>query len=217
MAKLTFTTVGGQVLEYEPVSPLALEMSERGTRKKYIDAGEPIEKPTYTVETAGGGDQTFEHDEKSILDYPGAAEAWKAYLDANQRLNAEIAEIRTQLILSAVMVELPVDDKWLRRQRRRNIEVPAPPVDDSDMDALDEYQEKLRVHYLMTEVLKTVEDSYGIVDKILASSLKGALTEEQIEAASASFRNTQGAARRELETTNRNNGQEKQSEVEAQS
>jgi uncharacterized membrane-anchored protein YhcB (DUF1043 family) len=215
--KLTFTTVGGLVLEYEPVSPLAVEYSERGTRKKYKEAGEPVAPPTYETELAGGGTQTFEHDEKSVVGIPEAEALWTKHVEALQRLNAEITDNRNQMLLASVHVELPEDVAWMRRQKRRNIELPEKPDDETDLDLMDEYQEKLRIHYLTTELLKTVEDLYGMVDRIMTASLRGAVSEEQIEAASASFRNTQRNAKRELAESGGNNGQEKQDTVETQS
>jgi hypothetical protein len=196
--KLTFTTVGGLVLEYEPISPTAIEMSERGTRKKYKDAGEPIEPPTYESDLAGGGKQVFEYDETSVKGHPEIEAIWAKHIDALKRLNTEIAEIKAQLILSAVKVELPADGSWIRRQKRLNIEVPEKPADNADVEATEIYQEKLRIHYLMTEILKTVEDNYGIVERIYLVSLQGAMTEEQIEAARASFRRTLPEVKLEL-------------------
>lgn len=197
-SKLTYTTVGGLVLEYEPISPTAIELSERGTRKKYKDAGEPIDPPTYEAELAGGGTQVFPHDENSVKGNPEAEALWIKHTEALQRMNAEIATIKSHIILGAVKLELPADESWIRRQKRQNIEVPAKPTDETDMDAQEEYQEELRIHYLLTEVLKTVEDNYGIVEKIYITSLRGALNEEQIAAASASFRSTLPQVKLEL-------------------
>jgi hypothetical protein len=197
--KMIYRTVAGVELEYEPVSPLAIELSEQGTRKKYLDAGEPITPPTYKVTPVGGGEMLFEHDQESIKGDPEAEKAWNAYIDANRRLQAEIAQERTTLLLSAVKIELPNDDTWLRRQKRRNIVVPERPLNTDDLDAMDEYMEQLRSHYIMTEILKTVEDSYGLFEKIIQISLAGALTEEQISAASATFRSTKETAKRELQ------------------
>jgi hypothetical protein len=203
-SELVFITSSGKRLHYEPISPVALEYAEQGITKKYRERGEPLDPPTYTVETAGGGSQTFDHDAESIKDDLEAEAAWASYLDAQQRLSTEIGTVRNRIILSAVQVELPEDKTWMYKQKSWGIEIPLLPKD-TDYDdpeefeyAVVEYGQELRLHYLQTELLKTVNDAYGIVDMIMRASLEGAISKEAIDAASASFRSTLPDAQREL-------------------
>lgn len=176
---MIFVTDAGLEIQYEPASALQIEMSEQGIRKQFKDDGASIDAPTYEVETAGGGKQTFFHDEKT-LETDEQKEAWKNYQEDSARMSAEIVRVRNEILFDSILVGLPSDSTWETRQRKRYITVP----DDPD--------EKRR-HYIQTEILRTVNDVYGITEKIMVATLSGAVPEEAIQAASATFRSSKSA------------------------
>lgn len=173
--KLVFYTAAGLEVEFEPISPILLEESEQGLIAEYRQRGEPLDKPTYTVETVGGGSQIFEHDETTLTTDELKA-AWALYKDANDRLQAEQAQLRLEIVMSAIKVELPEDGEWEKRYRRWHVTVP------SDAD-------EKRLFYIAREILKTPADLVEAMTRVITTSMKGTVSEEAIEAASASFRN----------------------------
>lgn len=174
--KLSFFTAAGLEIEFEPISPMVLEESESGLLSEYKKRGEPVTPPTYTVETAGGGTQTFEHDEKSLRNDEDKKQ-WDAYIDATRRLLAEQSQLRLEIVLSALKVQLPEDKEWERKYKRWHITVP----DDSD--------DKL-IFYIEREILKTPDDIFTAMTQVITTSMKGTVSEEAIEAASKSFRDS---------------------------
>jgi hypothetical protein len=174
--RLVFYTSAGLEVEFEPVSPIVLEESEAGLLSEYKERGEPIDIPTYTVETAGGGSQVFEHDEKSLQTDEDKAK-WKAYVDANQRLLAEQSQLRLEIVLSSLKIQLPEDNTWERKFKKWHVKVPEDP------------DEKL-MFYIQREILKTPEDLFTAMTQVISTSMKGTVSEEAIEAASKSFRDS---------------------------
>lgn len=179
MNKMIFTTDAGLEVHYEPASALQIEMSEQGIRKAYKERGASIEPPTYEVETVGGGTQVFQHDKDTIKTDEQKA-AWEKYLVDSAEMEIEIINTRNAILMDAILVDLPADGAWEARQKKRYIQIP----DDPD---------EKRSHYIQTEVLKTVNDAYGITEKIMIATLSGAVPEAAIEAASATFRNSKSA------------------------
>jgi hypothetical protein len=180
--KLVFYTSAGREIEFEPISPILMEEAEQGLVAEYRQRGEPLDKPTYTVETAGGGSQTFEHDETTLTTDEMKA-TWEAHKDANARLAAEQGDLRIDMVLSALKVDLPADDDWERRLRKWHVTIP----DDPD--------EKWKF-FVLREVLKTPSDIFEAMTAVISASMRGTVPEEAIEAASATFRSgVQEAAR----------------------
>ena len=179
--KLIFTTMAGLEIPFEPASAVEIEMSESSLREEYKARGETLDVPTYEVEIAGSTPenpltQTFEHDETTLATDEQKAK-WAAYLDANRRLSIELAKIRTEIVLDCLKVELPKDTAWMDRQRRHRIKLPEDLYD-------------LRHHYIRTEILKSAEDLYMAMQKIIVASLSGSVDEETIEAGLRTFRNS---------------------------
>lgn len=179
--KLSFFTTAGVEVEYTPASAVEIEMSEAALRKEYIERGEPLNVPTYTVQLAGSTPenpltQTFEHDATTLQSDEDKA-AWKAHLDALSRFDNELNELRTQIVIDCLKIELPEDTRWMSKQKRHHIELPT-----------DEYE--LLHHYIRTEVLRSVEDIYLAMQKVIVASLSGSVDEAAIEASLKTFRNT---------------------------
>jgi len=112
--RLVFYTISGEEIEYTPISPILLEESEKGLEAEYKARGEPLTPPTYTVELAGGGTQEFAHDETTLTTDEQKAD-WAAYKAATTKLAAEQAQLRIDVVLSALKIKLPEDAVWEKR------------------------------------------------------------------------------------------------------
>lgn len=175
--KLSFFTTAGLEVEYEPASAVEIEMSEAALKQEYLDRGEPLAVPTYTVELAGTkSTQTFEHDE-TTLKTDEDREMWAKHVDALSRYTIELNELRTEIVLDCIKVELPEDTKWMDRQKRHHVKLPTDPYE-------------LRHHYIRTQVLRSVEDIYLAMQKVIVASLSGSVDEAAIEASLKTFRDT---------------------------
>jgi len=187
--KLVYRTLTGREIEYEPVSPIVLEMAEAGVKREFVARGEPIDPPTYTVSLAGGGTQSFPHDPTTLTTDEDKA-TWAKYQDAKQRLEDEQGKIRTNIVLDCLVgIALPDDDSWEKRQKARKVDVPQEP------------DEKL-IHYIKTEILKSSADFRCLTDAILQAGYLGSVSEDVIEASSTLFQNRiQEIARQALNAT----------------
>ena len=181
----TFTTSAGVVVYYIPPSATIIEMSDTAIMKQYKDAGRPVEIPTYTVELAGGGSQTFEHNETTLVTDEHKAE-WAAHKEAITDLNAELGKRRLEIVLDAIQVELPKDESWKRKQKKWGLEIPEP-EDGQDYDNPD-YLDQLRYHYIRTEILRTPIDVENATVKIISAAYAGSVDEEELAAQEATFR-----------------------------
>ena len=180
--RLVFYTTAGLEVEFDPISPITLEESEKGLEAEYRARGEPLEPPTYETILAGGGTQTFIHDVTTLESEEDKA-AWAAYKAATGKLAAEQAQLRMDVVLSALKVRLPEDDAWVRKLKKWHVTVPEDP-------------DERWTFYILREVLKTPSDIFEAMTQVIGASMRGSVSEEAIEAASATFRsNVQEAAR----------------------
>lgn len=173
--------MAGLEIPFEPASAVEIEMSESSLREEYKARNEPIDIPTYTVEIAGSTPekpltQLFQHDETTLTTDEYKAQ-WAAHKIAIQRLETELAKIRTEIVLDCLQIELPENTNWMSRQKRHKIKLPEDLYD-------------LRHHYIRTEILKSAEDLYMAMQKIIVASLSGSVDEETIEAGLRTFRNS---------------------------
>ena len=175
-----YVTLSGVEIPIKPISPTKIMKAEIGVEKAFRSRDEPIDPPTYAVETAGGGVETFELDETAI-EIPGdEAEtkkrqiAWTAHQEALVRLKKEQFDITRKIVLNSIDLPLPEDETWIEDQEALYIEVPDDP--------------RARwMHWLETEILHP-RDIVEIIADILTLSSKGIIPEEDIDAAAKLFR-----------------------------
>lgn len=112
--------------------------------------------PTYSVPTADGGEEIWEHDE-STLSTPEDRAEWDAYLEAKNKAETDV----TEKLLRAILIEsvkLDVSEEqvavWKRKQELIGLPVPA---DD----------EELMLHFKEVEVFPDVESIQFIMNKVL--------------------------------------------------
>jgi hypothetical protein len=168
-----YTTERGITIEIVPI-PLLLD--------KVRSAHPDVPPPTYTEKLAGGARQEVVITEEMAATWQATdpqswaehAEKWAAY-EAEQNARTEkLNDVLWRAVMrKAIIVQVPTDDSWIKEQRELGIEVP------EDATAR-------REHYIWTECIGGARDILRIMG--LASGAD--LTEEQISAAEASFRDT---------------------------
>ena len=177
-----YTTVNGREVEYRAISLDALRMSWRGLEKQYRERGEPVDPPTYVFKTASGAEISEPHDAQTDKT-PEEQTAWDAHVNALNRLQYEKNVMMMTYIFEdgLAAVQLPEDDGWLEKHKRRFVEIPEDP-------------ELLREFYLTAEVLITPEDVANIVASVMVLSQQGKVDEAALEIALESFRGVLGRA-----------------------
>jgi len=180
--KFVYVCEDGTEVPIKPISVFEVAEVEEGIKKHYRDVlGEPVDPPTYEVKVVGGGSITCELTAEILIVEDDEVEtarrqlAWGLHQKAIAKMDIELNQIRTAIVCEGIDVPLPEDDAWVKKLRRRYIEVP----DDLDDRA---------VVYKMTQVIKTPVDLAGIQAEIFRVSTSGAIKEEQVEAAKALFR-----------------------------
>lgn len=175
MSNRTVELSDGTVVEVTAVSDTLIGMAQEAVRRRFVEAGEPITPPTYTVEHPGGATSQEPHDE-TTLETDADRAAWAAHKDALARLATAQSEAQMKVWFSGLVFEMPADDTWIERQRWMGVDVPE--------GALEQ-----RYHYVITELVKTPEDMFRVLEAITAVSYEGAITEDDLSSAIRSFRN----------------------------
>lgn len=171
-----FTTTEGKIIKYGPIALADLELAKNAVEAEFRARGEPLDPPTYEVPVLGGEVEHHPYTEKSIEDGTEEEKAqWDAYKDAIGRLETEIEHRTAYIFLDAMHIELPEDDRWIKRRKRLfNEDVPT----DEDEQLL---------YYANNVLLKTPADKNGIMEEILVFSMTG-VPEEVVEAYKSLFR-----------------------------
>jgi len=174
--KHIYVTVNGREVEYQAISLDTLRLSWLGIEKKHRERGEPLDPPTYEVVTASGAKLNEPHDATTDKT-PEEKIVWDAYQAAMSRLQYAKNFVLMQYIFEDGLesIQLPVDDTWLEKHKRRLVEIP----EDTD---------KLREFYITAEVLKTPDDIAGITASVMLLSQEGKVDEAALETALESFR-----------------------------
>lgn len=189
-----FITVSGLKVRVEAVSYELIQMATDAIERQFRDANEPIDVPTYEVETAGGSTETHPHevvyqrdkdgllvlDENkerivvsSTLETEEDRAAWALYDDAISRMNARKTAVETELIIDGVVVD--EQPEWIAKRNKFGIPIPDDP-------------EERRLHFLSTEILKCPEDYVRAIGAVQLLSLSGIVPPEEIESLMDSFR-----------------------------
>lgn len=173
--KHVYITVNGREVEYQAISLDTLRLSWAGIEKQYRERGEPLDPPSYEFSTGSGAKITEPHDATTPKNEQEQA-AWDAYIDATNRLQFEKSQMQMQYIWDdgLASLQLPEDDSWLEKHRRRLVEIPDEP-------------DKLREFYISAEVLKSNADIAGITASVMLLSQQGKVDEAALETALDSF------------------------------
>jgi len=181
-----FVTPSGIEVPLRPISLQDLFEAQRNIEAHFREQGEPIDVPTYTVTTVAGDVEEHPLTEKNLdaKNKDGSPneeeterrhEEWRAHLAAVERMEGEKARVGREIILEGIALEMPADDEWVERQRRRYIQVPDDP-------------EERRIHYLDRIVFRSVTSINECIVQILELSAQGMVTEEELAAVGDLFR-----------------------------
>lgn len=177
MTEITyFSTSKGERIRVQSFPHMLPGKVQVAAEKKALELY-PATMPTYDEPLMGGGVQTFEHDDKSVEGNPEAKAALDLYRSQLQKRTGYINEKMMQFyVLTGTVVELPENDRWLRRQRFFGIEIP----DDEDA---------LLYHYITTELLGDARELMALVEQIMIAS---GIDSDSLAAARVSFRSIVG-------------------------
>jgi hypothetical protein len=201
-----YETTGGVKLHLQPVSNLLIAEIAQVVERQFRATGEPIDPPTYTVQTVGGGEQTFYHDE-TTLDYPPelalretggdvqraeelAAQrtrqtraAWQAHRDAVERMQRETQRRQGNLLLEDGVVGDKSGECWDGTVPQDWIERQRRRGFELPDDPLE-----LRTFYILRGLLVTPQDQQEVIYRIMALSAQG-VDDDLVDAALSFFRN----------------------------
>lgn len=172
----TIVTSHGRTLVVRPVPRSELDRIAAQVQREFRERGEPLDPPTYTVETPIGT-ETYPHDEASIAEASEEEKRqWAAYQDAQRRLSMTIwlRNLRLAIIRGLGMKPGDVPAEWEEEQRLLGLDVPEDPL------------EKL-LAYVRSELLPTEWDAQRLIAKALALSLKGMVSDEEVAALEETF------------------------------
>ena len=177
--KNQFTTVTGRLVKVSPISMVELNMAEDAIEQRYRDDGLLPDPPTYSVKIADSEEvETHSHTEATIgteEDTLSVAE-WNKYRTAWDLMENEQGEIRQEIMFVDGINEDPDEDTaWEKRQIRRGIKIP------KDADAR-------KLHWIRTDLLKTVDDILMAAETILIASMGGAVPADVLSSVKANFR-----------------------------
>lgn len=200
-----YITVEGREVAYKPISFLKRGLIKDGLESDYRERGEPLDIPKAEVEVLGGDTIEVELSadslevEGDIEETTKRRELWAKHKDAVLRFENELKDLENDLLLSAILVELPEDESWIEEQKKLHIRIPDDP-------------EKRRQHYIQTEILTSMEDIVDITSYIFTKSAVRTTSREDLAAAKESFRHQifgtlegtsgEGDRTKESETTN---------------
>lgn len=120
----TYTTGTGATFTIRPIPPYTIEHYRLSFQQQFDDTNPPIERPTYRVETAGGGFEVHPHDEATI-ETPEERAAFDAWTEYNDQRNAFVnTKILDVMIVEGVDADPAADPAWLKRKKFFSTKLP---------------------------------------------------------------------------------------------
>lgn len=174
MSQHTYTTPTGVTVGITAIPQLQVEMVRANAIVAWQkENGELPSKPTYTITTADGAEETHEHDETTIAEDPIAKLAWDHWLRQHELCDAEVnGKVMDFFLLRGIKADLPTGNEWIEQQAYFGLTVPDDPIE-------------RRLHYIRTEVLSGPADIGEIMTRIMELS---GTPQEVVERAKATFR-----------------------------
>lgn len=179
-----FETTAGTKIQIQPISLLDLQLAQDAVETEFKAAGKQIEPPTYEVEVLGGDKEYHSHTEKTIESGTDKEkELWAKYLQDKAELEGAKEDKSWLVLLDGIVIDLPEDDKWIRRRKKIfNEDVP-------------EDEDERLLYYINKILLKTPADQTGLYWAIIELSMTGA-KEEAISAMKQLFFRSVGISQR---------------------
>jgi hypothetical protein len=159
-----FTNSAGVVFKICGLPPLAIPQLQDGLVVP--------EKPKYTITTATGDKETYDHDETTLQTDEDKL-AWAKYIEEVKAMQAELTNrMLTCILIEGVIVEDDIDlTRWESKQRLMGMKIP------------DDIEAKL-LQYKRSAVIRSADDMKNLMDAVMA--LTG-VSQEAIEKAKKSF------------------------------
>lgn len=179
MERTLVQTTEGKTIKVKPLSREIMTKIDGQVLAEFTSRNEPLQPPTYELETLGGGHETKVHDSESVKqeNNPEVTAIWEKHQDAVTRLKDETQKRQSEYaLLFGIELEMPKDDMWIEMQKMIGVSVPPK----EDMKAY-------RLHYITTELLKTPADTTNAISRIFALTFDG-LDEELVKQIEKSFR-----------------------------
>jgi len=201
-----YTTEAGVRIELVPVRETVLLLAAEKATRAFREAGEPIDPPTFQLESVGGDVVTVPHrpPTEDVLDpetgkvlrkadagtldvddpkqtaYNWAV--WRRHQDAVMRLQtARLLETMQAYYYFGVKCTIPPDEEWLTEQRAFGL-----PIEEIINDPI-----KRKVHYIVTVLLTPREQV--VVQHLLRTMTQGkAVSKEQVSELEDLFRRAAG-------------------------
>lgn len=183
-----FTTNAGFEIKIKTIKPFKIQRLEGSVRARYVKEGEPVDPPSYYVETVGGGKQKHYQTPKTIYQEKVSEDgkvtltneyresltseeiaAWEYHQDALERMNAEVIESGLNIILrEGCEFDMPEDSDWQELQESDGITIPAHPKNRA-------------IHWLITEEIELTEAAQiaNVIMSISQGNLNNILEEVQ--------------------------------------
>ena len=122
----TFTIPdSGMTVHVRPISPFAFADGDAIVRKRWEAKGRPFPAvPTYTIKTATGEEETFEHTYKTAQESEETKAQWEAYVDSAYDFTGESGMAVFDIVSILGVVEEPGND-WLEYCAVMGIPLPA--------------------------------------------------------------------------------------------
>lgn len=162
---LEYTTTSGHKVKIIGVPPFLMDKVSQQTQYPSV--------PTYTVTTASGVEETHPHDE-TTLSTDAEKATWSEYVLALETAKLQENEIlMNTMFLKGIEVDLDGPDfqDWVAEQRFLGIALPTE-------------KPALKVDYIKSEILGSVEDITKIMSLIMSQS---GVSQEVVDQATASF------------------------------
>ena len=180
-----YETMDGIQVFCKPISLVDLNLVEGRVLEYYREEGYPVDPPTFEIKTVGGDIEYHEINKDSLIaqNQDGTKNEEKseerrklflAHLDAIQLVDQEVAEIRQEIYLEGMDVNLPDDTAWIEKLRRWRVEIP-------------EDKDELKDLYLNRIVFKSPKDMVGCIAFIMEISVDGLVSQEEKESLSDLF------------------------------
>lgn len=172
--KSIYTTGTGAKFSLSPLPPYQIEHYRLSFIEQYeADNPRPV-KPTYEVETVGGGKELHEHDKTTAVTDEDKA-ALKAYEDYEKSLDNFVNQkLLDVMIVESVDASPNADELWLSKKKFFGVRLPADPVE-------------LKLHYVREHMIMNEEDGGDFAGLPQAIAQLSGISKKAVNAGKATF------------------------------
>lgn len=179
--RLSYTCTDGMVVKLRVASHTMYFAINATVEREFRERGRQVDVPKYTIILAGGGEETHDHDEKSIEDASTEEqEQWQDHLDTQAEIELEVQNRNGLFLfqegLDDIYEKNAERDDWVKRYERWCGPVP-------------EKADDRFITYIETQVIKTPNDQIEVMSLILGLMLDG-VPEDLVGIAREMFRDS---------------------------